>query len=164
VVAVLKMPVRRAEMCLVAGGEGSGGLLVTPWHPISLREGGPWVFPKDVAMRRVRYTGSIYSVLLEKDDDRDAHAIFVGGMWGVTMGHGLTQAAERRDVRAHQFYGDYEKVKRALSGLPVKLGGLVLGGGLTRDFKTGMVNGFRRGDVEQNRALGMKQRKGAVYA
>jgi hypothetical protein len=149
-------------MCLVAAEEGNGGLLVTPWHPISLREGGPWVFPKDVAVRRVRYTGSVYSILLEKDGDPDAHAIFVGGMWGVTMGHGLTQVGDRRDVRAHQFYGDYEKVKHALLGLPVKVGGLVLGGGLTRDLKTGMVDGFRRMDVGQVKGSGMKQRKGVI--
>jgi hypothetical protein len=113
-------------------------------------------------VRRVRYTGSVYSVLLEKDDDPDAHAMFVGGMWGVTMGHGLTQAAGRRDVRAHQFYGDYEKAKRALSRLPVKVGGLVLGGGLTRDPKTGMVDGFKRMDVRQVRGLEMEQRKGVI--
>ncbi|KAK4099445.1 hypothetical protein N658DRAFT_429985 [Parathielavia hyrcaniae] len=164
VVAVLRMPVRRAEMCVVADGGGKGkggGLLVTPWHPVLRRQGGPWVFPKDVAAQSVRYTGSVYSVLLEKDDDPDAHAIFVGGVWGVTMGHGLTQQVQG-DVRAHQFYGNYEKVKRALSRLPKKLGGVVLGGGLTRDLETGLVDGFRGMDIGQAGTLKLGQRKGVA--
>ncbi|KAK4155631.1 ribosomal protein L13e-domain-containing protein [Chaetomidium leptoderma] len=136
VVAVLRMPVRRVEMCLVGSADGKTGLLVTPWHPVSLSSGGVWEFPKDVALRLVRYTGSVYSVLLERDEDADAHAILVGGMWGVTMGHGLTQAGERGDVRVHQ----------ALVRLPRKTGGVALGGALTRDPETGLVNGFSRAE------------------
>ncbi|KAH6842661.1 hint-domain-containing protein [Chaetomium sp. MPI-CAGE-AT-0009] len=161
VVAVLRMPVRRAEMCLVAGASGGAGLsgeksrlLVTPWHPVALPQSSTWVFPADVAVRSVRYTGAVYSVLLERDPDPDAHAIVVGGVWGVTMGHGLlTQAGRRYDVRVHQFYGAYDK--RA---------GVALGGSLTRDPKTGMVNGFSAARVEQAKALVKGQQAGVVYA
>jgi hypothetical protein len=163
VVGVLRMPVRREEMCLVGSGLG-GGLLVTPWHPVSLRSGGEWAFPSELARRSVRYTGAVYSILLERDEDVDAHSIMVGGVWGVTMGHGLVESGEQRDVRAHQFYGDYDKVSRALARLPRKAGGVALGGGLTRDPETGMVNGFSRADRGQVKALSTVQRKAVVCA
>jgi hypothetical protein len=163
VVGVLRMPVRREEMCLVGSGLG-GGLLVTPWHPVSLRSGGEWAFPSELARRSVRYTGAVYSIWLERDEDVDAHAIMVGGVWGVTMGHGLIESGGQRDVRAHQFYGDYDKVSRALARLPRKAGGVALGGGLTRDPETGMVNGFSSADRGQVKALSTVQRKAVVCA
>ncbi|KAK4033304.1 hint-domain-containing protein [Parachaetomium inaequale] len=162
VVGVLRMPVRRAEMCLV------GRLLVTPWHPVASpsppREGGVWKFPRDVAVRSVRYMGAVYSVLLERDEDADAHAVLVGGMWGVTMGHGLTQADKGGDVRVHQFYGDYDKVSTALTRLPTRSGGVALGGGLTRDPDTGLINGFSAVEAAQAKPLAMDKIKGDVYA
>jgi hypothetical protein len=161
------MEVRRAEMCLVGRR-----LLVTPWHPVAVPspsrgDDGVWKFPRDVAVRSVRYTGAVYSVLLERDEDADAHAVLVGGVWGVTMGHGLTQAGKEGDVRVHQFYGDYDKVGRALARLPQRTGGVALGGGLTRDPDTGLVNGFRAVEaeqVEQAKGLRMGGSKGDVYA
>ncbi|KAK4234893.1 hint-domain-containing protein [Achaetomium macrosporum] len=146
VMAVLRMEVRRAEICLVMSADGKTKLLITPWHPILLGQGEVWAFPKEVPMRPVRYTGSVYSVLLERDEHLDAHAIMVGGIWAVTMGHGLTELEDRKqlDVRAHQFYGDHGKVSRALAMLPRTVGGVVFGGGLTRDPATGRVNGFSK--------------------
>ena len=146
VVAVLKTPVKGAIMCRVGDD-----VLVTPWHPISLPEknGADWVFPSDVAKQFVWYTGSVYSVLLERDDaDPEAHAIAVGsgGVWGVTLGHGLVDATdgETRDVRAHAFFGDYDKVVESLEGLhKTEEGGVVLGGGVTRNAETGLVDGFK---------------------
>ena len=123
-----------------------------------------WKFPKDVAVRKVRYTGAVYSVLLERDADADAHAVLVGGMWGVTMGHGLTQADKGGDVRVHQFYGDYDKVSGALARLPQRSGGVALGGGLTRDPDTGLVNGFNTVEVEQTKSLAVDRITGDVYA
>ena len=117
-------------------------MVVTPWHPVKLGEGGGWVFPGYVAVGRVRYTGAVYSVLLERDEDVDAHAILVGGVWGVTMGHRMTDKG--RDVRGHHFYGDYDKVSRALARLPRWADGVVSGEGLIRDAETGLVNGFSR--------------------
>ncbi len=162
VVGVLSMPVVRGEMCLV----GEGGLLVTPWHPVALGEDGSagWVFPREVAARRVRYTGVVYTVLLERDEDVDAHAIRVGGVWGVTMGHGMTEAGTSRDVRAHQFYGDYDKVSRALARLPRRAHGVKMGGGLARDPETGLVNGFRPVDERRTKASARRQQRRAVSA
>ncbi|KAK3332300.1 hint-domain-containing protein [Cercophora scortea] len=137
VVAVLKTPVVKAALCLVGGG-----LLVTPWHPVSL-DGRTWMFPKHVARRAVRYTGSIYSILLQRDADVDAHAIMVGGMWGVTLGHGVMPAVRGGDVRAHEFLGDYDRVMRSLAKLHRSRSGLVLGGGVRRDARTGLVDGFK---------------------
>lgn len=147
VVAVLKTRVRREAMCLVGKG-----LMITPWHPLSL-DGKSWNFPARISHRPVRYTGSIYSVLLERDADVDAHAVMVGGVWGVTLGHGLVEAGGEvvSDVRAHHFLGDYDAVLRGLSGLHKGANGLVVGGGLVRDKRTGLVNGFKRVAVPASR-------------
>lgn len=166
VVAVMRMPVRRAEMSLVGGDGkgGTGGLLITRWHPVMMRPGGGWVFPKEVARRAVRYTGAVYSILLERDEDPEAHAIMVNGVWGVTLGHGLTERDGRRDVRAHEFFGDYDRVRKALVVLPRRSGGLVLGGGVSRDPDTGLINGFTREQPGQGRMVSARGRKTAVYA
>ncbi|OLN97893.1 hypothetical protein CCHL11_02598 [Colletotrichum chlorophyti] len=129
VVAVLRTPVRREIMCRV------GELVVTPWHPVSLNNGKSWVFPADVTDRPVRYTGSIYSVLLQQDQDSNAHAINVAGVWGVTLGHGLLTG---RDARAHEFFGSYGKIVSSLRRLGVARSGVALGGGVSRDRKTGL--------------------------
>ncbi|KAH8885410.1 hypothetical protein GQ53DRAFT_728852 [Thozetella sp. PMI_491] len=138
VVAVLRTPVTRTRMCLV------GDLLVTSWHPISL-DGKVWTYPTHIAQRSVRYTGSIYSVLLQRDSDIDAAALMISGMWGVTLGHGLLVDTDPTpDPRAHTFFGDYDLVVKALSGLHRTRNGLFLGGGARRDPKTGLVDGFQR--------------------
>ncbi|KAL2127180.1 hypothetical protein VTI74DRAFT_11200 [Chaetomium olivicolor] len=164
VMGVLRMEVRRAEMCLVEARRGARErLMVTPWHPVRRPGEGEWVFPRDVAVRRVRYTGAVYSVLLERDEDAEAHAILVGGVWGVTMGHGMTEEGKGADTRAHQFYGDYNKVCRALARLPRTAGGVMMGGGLTRNPRTGLVNGFSRVAIDQSKAC-LGDRKRAIVA
>ncbi|KAJ0307201.1 hypothetical protein Brms1b_010092 [Colletotrichum noveboracense] len=134
VVAVLKTPVDREIMCRV------GDLVVTPWHPISMDSGKSWGFPANVALRPVRYTGCIYSILLQPGRDASAHAVNVAGIWGVTLGHGLVTG---RDVRAHQFFGDYGKVVRSLRRIGVRRNGVATGGGVGRDSRTGLVRGFK---------------------
>lgn len=146
VVAVLKTRVRREAMCLVGKG-----LMVTPWHPISV-DGKAWAFPAKMRHRPARYTGSIYSIILQRDDDVDAHAVMVGGVWGVTLGHGLTGATSRGaerpdDIRAHPFLGDYDSVLKSLSMLHKEGNGLVVSGGVTKDGQTGLMSGFRRVSV-----------------
>jgi hypothetical protein len=143
VVAVLKTRVRAENMCQI------GSLLVTPWHPIKRADDQPaWTFPEHVRHRRVRYTGSIYSVLLERDSDPDAHAVMVGGVWGVTLGHGMTRRGSDtdtvQDVRAHPFLGDYNLVLKSLASLHRGRNGLVVGGGVARDPATGLMSGFKR--------------------
>ncbi|KAK7731048.1 hypothetical protein SLS53_008850 [Cytospora paraplurivora] len=149
VAAVLVTRVRRLVMVRL------DGVLVTPWHPVGLPAAGPlmglddgygWVFPAQVRpLELVRYTGAIYSVLLEKDGDVAAHAIALDGemgetpFWGVTLGHGMTSGD---DVRAHRFFGNYDRVVRSLATLGVSKDGVVFGGGLRRSEATGLVNGF----------------------
>ncbi|KAJ0326853.1 hypothetical protein COL5a_006402 [Colletotrichum fioriniae] len=133
VVAVLKTPVNREIMCRV------GELVVTPWHPLSLDGGKTWTFPANVADRPVRYTGCIYSVLLQPDRDSEAHAINVAGTWGVTLGHGIVTG---QDARAHQFFGNYGKVVRSLRRIRVSKKGVAVSGGVDRDSVTGLVSGF----------------------
>ncbi|POS74981.1 hypothetical protein DHEL01_v206621 [Diaporthe helianthi] len=160
VAAVLETPVDRQLMVRVEG------VLVTPWHPVALPnapsdfptlrgvdDGHGWVFPAHIApSERVSYTGAIYSVLLEKDGDVDAHAIELGDgtgdampFWGVTLGHGMVKDSGCGDVRAHPFFGSYEKVSSSLQALPKKgRDGLVVGRGLRRSKSTGLVIGFKR--------------------
>ncbi|KAI0417827.1 hint-domain-containing protein [Xylaria grammica] len=116
-------------------------LLVTPWHPIKIGESeqGGWVFPVDTAEPTVGRLGPLYSVLLEPDGDTDAHAIRIGGVWGVTLGHGIVRGS---DVRAHQFLGDYHAVSRELEALGSDEGGVYCGAGVRRDDRTGLVCGF----------------------
>ncbi|GAB1316142.1 Inter-alpha-trypsin inhibitor heavy chain H3 [Madurella fahalii] len=158
VAAVLRTAVVGQAMCRV----GSGGLLVTPWHPVSMRAGEAWVYPKEVAKRSVRYTGSVYSVLLERDEDAEAHAVLVNGVWGVTLGHGLVAGDKRTEVRVHGFLGDYDKVKKALGRLPKRSGGVVLGGGVTRDPETGLVDGFKRPAMRYVKTLSPGRRKDII--
>lgn len=133
--AVLKTPVEGQVVCRV------GDVLVTPWHPVS--KDGSWVFPAEVTEEGpVKYTGAVYSVLLE-DGESAGHAIAVGnkGLWGVTLGHGVS---EGEDVRAHAFLADHAAVKRELEALEkngARDDGVVVGGGVKRDEK-GLVCGF----------------------
>lgn len=117
-----------------------GSLLVTPWHPLST-DGKHWDFPANMADAPVLYTGFIYSVLLQPDRRPDAHAIRVADTWGVTLGHGLTRGM---DVRAHEFFGDYMRVRVGLMKLQdAGRRGVVKGRGIERDPVTGLVRGFR---------------------
>ncbi|KAJ8128203.1 hypothetical protein O1611_g5434 [Lasiodiplodia mahajangana] len=135
--AVLKSEVHDILMCRV------GDLLVTSWHPIRHveNEKNTWAFPIDVAEQTVQYSGTICSVLLEPSPDVDAHAIWVGGVWGVALGHGLLHG---EDVRAHQFFGDYNAVLEELMTLGPGDHGVYHSAGLRRDPDTGRVCGFKR--------------------
>lgn len=133
VVAVLRIPMRRAVMCRV------GRLLITPWHPIKT-EDGKWAFPADVAEKRVKYSGAVYSLLLQDHDNVDAHAVKVGGVWGVTLGHGLLTGC---DVRAHAFFGDRAVVIKSLDSLSSGRNGTKECRGVWRDKVTGLICGFK---------------------
>lgn len=136
VAMVLKTKVSSETLCRVGGS-----LLVTPWHPLSV-DGKSWDFPANVSDTAVLYTGCIYSVLLQPDRRPDAHAIRVGDAWGVTLGHGVTRGA---DARAHEFFGDYARVRLGLMKLEgAGRKGVVKGRGVERDATTGVVRGFRR--------------------
>jgi hypothetical protein len=142
VVAVLKIPVRRAIVCRI------NGVLVTPWHPVSL-DGKNWSFPGMMeGLSLATYSGPVYSVMLGRDSSPTAHAIRVGNFWGVTLGHGLKTGT---DVRAHAFLGDYDLVKKGLLEVGVARGGTVLSGGVARNPTTGLVCGFKRYNGEAAR-------------
>jgi hypothetical protein len=134
VMAVLKTRVRKITLCRV------GDLLITPWHPIW--HGGLWVFPAKIAKKAVKYSGAIYSILLERDLNPRAHAVQVGGLWAVTLGHGIT---EGKDVRAHKFLGNYAMILKAFSAVGVGSDGIAIASGVTREKRTGRLNGFKSG-------------------
>ncbi|KAI1291337.1 hint-domain-containing protein [Xylaria venustula] len=133
--ALLETPLRcGTTMCRV------GELLVTPWHPIKLSQSeAGWVFPADVTKSIDNYWGSIYSVMLEPDGDAEAHAIHIGGVWGVTLGHGIVDG---RDARAHEFWGDYKEVSAELVALGSSDDGVYRVGGVKRTVNTGYAYGF----------------------
>lgn len=137
VAAVLKTPVFEAKLCRM------GNVLVTPWHPMT-RDGKTWQFPDKMAKKTVRYTGAIYSIMLQKDANPDAHALRLDSMWGVTLGHGITSGS---DVRAHGFLGNYESVGKSLASLGVDRRGVAVGSGTVRDYRTGLICGFARRDA-----------------
>lgn len=140
-IAILKTPVSGQVVCDV------GDVLVTPWHPVSTDGGSTWVFPAEITKGApVRYTGAVYSVLLEGGDEPAGHALAVGerGLWGVTLGHGVVGGAG--DVRAHAFLGNHAAVGKELERLEIRNGvqredGVVVGGGVERDG-LGLVCGF----------------------
>ncbi|KAK9419684.1 putative Hint-domain-containing protein [Seiridium unicorne] len=138
VVAILKTRVRKITLCRIED------LLITPWHPVF--HGESWAFPAHVAQKAVRYSGAIYSVLLEPDSDPQAHAIQVGGVWAVTLGHGILRG---KDIRAHEFLGDHAKVSRALSLVGVGSGGIAVASGVRREKRSGRLRGFKRGNLRE---------------
>lgn len=145
------------------------GLWITPYHPIYPTH--RWVFPRDVSTRtQVMKTGSIFSILLEADEDVDAHAIEVGGVICVTLGHGLTHpyyesqpqvqlealaehsvkigsmnSEQACDARAHPFFGSYTKVLTNLSRLDRDEHGRWVSGGIIKggtDLERGLACDF----------------------
>jgi hypothetical protein len=112
------IPTGEALLCRI------GDLKVTPWHPVALQ--GKWMFPADTAVPEIMACHAIYSILLLPDsgsgknveEKANAHTISVADVWCVTLGHGIISSeAAMRDVRAHAFLGDYEKVVRDISAL-----------------------------------------------
>jgi len=143
VAEVVKWDVSGAEMCVL------GDCVVTPWHPVRLdgdvaaRTDAPagWVFPDAVAQQKTAYDGSIISVLLQRDVDERAHRIKIGGIIGVTLGHGIG-GNRKGDARAHDFFGNYDLVQKSLENLPKdEQTSVRLSSGITRG-SDGLVNGF----------------------
>ncbi|KAI1408614.1 hint-domain-containing protein [Hypoxylon sp. FL1857] len=143
VAAVLKTIVHGAVMCKI------GDLVVTPWHPIRVDHVGKepeWGFPADVVLASeqpqiVLYSGPIYSILLQVDQNVDAHVLNVGGVWAVALGHGVVRGS---DVRAHRFLGNHRKVSRAIARLQPGKDGVALSRGVRRRSGDGLVCGFKK--------------------
>ena len=117
-----------------------GDLLVTAWHPVQTDDGA-WRFPANIGDDTVPFAGSVYSLLLEPDADRAAHAVEVGGRVAVTLGHGVVES-QVDDARAHRFFGDYAAVKKSLDGLRQLPDETRVSCGMARSEKTGLVDGF----------------------
>ncbi|KAG8982529.1 hypothetical protein FRB93_008008 [Tulasnella sp. JGI-2019a] len=131
----------KVEMCEIENGASK--LVITPWHPIKQGDGtdGKWVFPADVSAARMIDCDAVYSILLEPDDDADAHGAYVGGTLCVTLGHGIE--SDEGDLRAHPFLGSYPKVYQAFKNAPgIGGSGVVHAFGVERSEKTGLINGF----------------------
>jgi len=135
------------------------GLWITPYHPIYHNTSRQWVFPKDVSTRtKVVESGAVYSILLEADENSNAHAMEVGGVLCATLGHGVTgkspqpqheprnavqsesatyagAAAGSRggDVRSHPFFGSYTKVLASLERLSRDEHGRWVSGGVIKN-------------------------------
>ncbi|KAM3459363.1 hypothetical protein NHJ6243_006963 [Beauveria neobassiana] len=136
VVGVLRTFVENEVLCRL------GDVLVTAWHPVSF-DGIAWGFPVHLTVDPIMYTGDVYSILLEVDRRPFAHTVLAGGLWGTTLGHGITGGGEgANDVRAHPFFGDYLSICDKIAVLR-RINGAYQCYGVTRDRKTGLVNGFR---------------------
>lgn len=166
--AVVMTPIDRVgfglqDMCHVSNDGGAShdheaGLWITPYHPVYHSPSNRWVFPKDIATgTKVMTAGAVYSILLESDEDVDAHAINVGGILCVTLGHGLTHSyspfrpqtrpeaqsnhlanadstkrPEEVDVRSHAFFGSYARVLESISRLRKDKYGRYICGGISK--------------------------------
>ncbi|KAF2418041.1 U-box domain-containing protein [Tothia fuscella] len=142
VVEVVATNVEGEDMCIIGNT-----LIVTNWHPI--RFNSQWVFPAQIALKKTRYFGSIYSLLLGKDNCVDAHSLEVGGFLAVTLGHGMTDM-ESGDVRSHTFLGDYDKVLGSIRKLPQLRDGIRESMGMDRRIRTGLVCEFLGGLIEDD--------------
>ncbi|KAF2233059.1 hypothetical protein EV356DRAFT_504549 [Viridothelium virens] len=126
------------EVCRV------GDLIVTPWHPVLVD--GKWSFPANLMAsdddRTIQQgVSAVYSVLLEESADVDAHAIQIGGVVAVTLGHGLLKS-ESGDIRAHPFFGDHSKVSESINRLTTARSGVMRCLGVQKSMRTGLAKGF----------------------
>ncbi|KAK7544852.1 hint-domain-containing protein [Phyllosticta citribraziliensis] len=133
VVAVVKTRARDVTMCQI------GDLWITPYHPIYHEHS--WVFPMTVADSVAMQSTNIYSVLLAQHGAPHAHAIEVGGVTCVTLGHGLMQKGAQ-GVRGHPYLGNWQAVFKDLAKLPKERSGKLRAGGIRRDPATGLAAGF----------------------
>ena len=68
------------------------GLCITPWHPIRLKAGGPWVFPADHYLFGERLIQTVYNFVLTK-----GHVVDVEGFECITLAHGFQEPVAKHD-------------------------------------------------------------------
>jgi hypothetical protein len=141
---IVKTMTRNGKMSLVTL---SGGLVVTPWHPVQVE--GQWRFPIDVCVDAGAVAcDAVYSFVLEKfscpgaSESRGA-AMLINGTKCITLAHSLPIDDK---VASHEFYGT-EAVVRALKN--VSYGGY-------RDGLVALEEGCVEKDVVTGRACGFK--------
>jgi hypothetical protein len=67
-------------------------LCITPWHPIRLKAGGPWVFPADHYLFGERLIQTVYNFVLNK-----GHVVDVEGYECITLAHGFEEPVAKHD-------------------------------------------------------------------
>ncbi|KAG8894826.1 hypothetical protein FRC01_012721 [Tulasnella sp. 417] len=82
---------------------------------------------------------AVYSLILEENEYSDSHAVFIGGVRCVTMGHGVVDPA---DVRSHPFLSNHFSVMEELKTHPGFANGPVDAFGSLKDQETGLMCGF----------------------
>ena len=109
-----------------------GGLRITPYHPVSLRDRG-FVFPVELAPSlECADCPAVYSFVLD-----GGHQMRINGVDCVTWAHGFTDGAA-----AHPFFGTSAVLRDLERGDPkgFAAGYIILSGrGLQRDAETGLV-------------------------
>ncbi|KAF1811835.1 hypothetical protein P152DRAFT_398634 [Eremomyces bilateralis CBS 781.70] len=132
--AIVGTRIRRQKLCRI------GNLWITPWHPVCSAEG-QWAFPIDIAEETRTVACPVYSLLLNHSPDPDAHAVRIGSIKAVTLGHGITKG---NDIRTHAFFGDWMKVKHNLvcQGLLDGSHHVQWVDGVWKDEQTGLAGGF----------------------
>ena len=108
-------------------------LCITPWHPIRLKAGGPWVFPASNHLFGERLIQIVYNFVLNK-----GHVVDVEGYECITLAHGFDEP-----VAKHDYFGtsavlnDLAKQPGYFQGRPVYQN-LVA----QKDPATGMIVGW----------------------
>ena len=67
-------------------------LCITPWHPIRLKAGGPWVFPANYYLFGERLVQTVYNFVLNK-----GHVVDVEGYECITLAHGFEEPVAKHD-------------------------------------------------------------------
>ena len=67
-------------------------LCITPWHPIRLKAGGPWVFPADHYLFGERLIQTVYNFVLNR-----GHIVDVEGYECITLAHGFQEPVAKHD-------------------------------------------------------------------
>jgi Mg-chelatase subunit ChlD len=67
-------------------------LCITPWHPIRLKAGGPWVFPADHYLFGERLIQTVYNFVLNR-----GHVVDVEGYECITLAHGFEEPVAKHD-------------------------------------------------------------------
>jgi hypothetical protein len=86
----IECPTGRNSMC-----ELPGGLIATPWHPVSLDGGSSWSFPCELATPRLCVCPAVFNLVL-----CSGHVAVIEGISCVTLGHGFVG-----DKREHVYWG-----------------------------------------------------------
>ncbi len=144
VICVVRVKVDPSGCKLVRFPASHPHLAITEYHPIREPSTGEWAFPVNCpgAVRAVEKGHSfVYTYVLSPS----SHALVVGGVEVVSLGHGLTGSS----VVEHEYLGT-SRILHDLARLSgFKEHGVVAIGGFTRDPKTNRVTGLLETELRQ---------------